>query len=65
MDFETHLPRTSYRHDGVGDSRSAHQVFTFSNSADDLHTERILQVIHMRDCPVTWSVSVHSIEQGS
>ena len=34
-------------------------------SADDLHTRGILQVIHTRDCPVTWSTSVHCIGQGS
>ena len=66
MDFMTHFPRTSRRHDeGVGDSGPAHQVGTFSGSTDYLHTRGILQVIHTRDCPVTWSTSVHSIGQGS
>ena len=32
---------------------------------DDLHTGGILQVVYMRDCPVTWSASVHSIRSGS
>ena len=49
----------------MGDSGPAHQVGTFPGSADDLHTEGILQVIQARDCPVTWSTSVHSIGQGS
>ena len=41
---------------GVGDSRLAHQVGAFSSSADDLHTRGILQVIRMRDYPVTWNI---------
>ena len=65
MDFMTHLPRKSQRHDAEGDSGPAHQVGTFSSGADDLHTRGILQVIHARYCPVTWSTSVHSIGQGS
>ena len=40
----------------MGDSGPAHQVGSISNDADDLHT---------RDCPITWSVSIHSIGQGS
>ena len=49
----------------MGDSGSAHQVGAFSSSANDLKTGGILQDIHTRDCPVTWSTSVHSIRQGS
>ena len=49
----------------MGDRRPAHQVGTFSSSADDLHTGGILQVVPMRDCPITWSTSVHNIRQGS
>ena len=49
----------------MGDSGPAHQIGTFSSNADDLHIGGILQVIHARYCPVTWSTSVHSIGQGS
>ena len=49
----------------MGDSGPAQQVGTLPDSAYDLHTGGILQVIHARDCPVTWSTSVHSIGQGS
>ena len=49
----------------MGDSGPAHQINSFSSDADDLHTRGILQVIHTRDCPVTWSVSIHSIKYGS
>ena len=49
----------------MGDSGSAHQVGTLPGSANDLHTGGILQVIHARNCPVTWSTSAHSIGQGS
>ena len=49
----------------MGDSGPAHQVSIFPSSANDLHTGGILQVIHTKDCPVTWSTSVHSIRQGS
>ena len=38
---------------------------TFSSGADDLHTRGILPVVYLRDCPATWSISVHSIGQGS
>ena len=63
MDFVTHFPRTPQRHDviWVGDSGPAHEVDTFSGSADDLHIGGILPVVYSRDCPATWSVSVHSI----
>ena len=49
----------------MGDSGSAHQVCTFSSSMNDLHTGGILQVVHIRDCLVTWSTRVHSIGHGS
>ena len=49
----------------MGDSGPAHLVGTFSSSADDLHIGGILQFIHTRDFLVTWSTSVHNIEQGS
>ena len=49
----------------MGDSGPAHQVSTFSSSVDDLHTRGILPVVHKKDCPVTWSASVHSIGQRS
>ena len=32
---------------------------------DDLHTGGILQVVHLRDYPVQWSTSVHTIGQRS
>ena len=48
----------------MGDSRSAHEVGTFSNRADDLLIGEILPVVHSRDSPVTWSTIIHSIEQG-
>ena len=49
----------------MGDSGPTHQVGTFPRCADDLYTAGIMQVIHARDCLVTWSTSVHSIGQGS
>ena len=49
----------------MGDSGPSHQVGTFPSSADDLHIGGILPVVYSRDCPGTWSTSVHSIEQGS
>ena len=49
----------------MGDNGPAHQVSAFSSNVDDLHTRGILQVIHNRDIPITWSTSVHSIEPGS
>ena len=49
----------------MGDSGPAHPVGTLLGSTNDLHTGGILQVIHARDCPITWSTSVHNIEQGS
>ena len=50
---------------GVGDSGPAHQVSTFYSCADDLHTRGILQVIHTRDRPVTWSACLCRIRLGS
>ena len=49
----------------MGDSGPAHQVSTFSSYANDLHTGGILQVIHTRDRPVAWSVSLYRIRPGS
>ena len=49
----------------MGDNGPAHQVSAFSSSVDGLHTGGILQVIRTRDCPITWSTSVHSIGQRS
>ena len=49
----------------MGDSGPAHEVGTFSSRADDLHSRGILQTIRVRDCPVTWSASIHSIIPGS
>ena len=45
----------------MGDSRPAHEVGTFSNHADDLHTGGILLVVYPRDYPATWSANVHSV----
>ena len=45
----------------IGDSRPAHEVDTFSSRADDLHIGEILQVLHSRDSPATWSTSIHSV----
>ena len=65
MDFMTHLPRTSLGHDGVWLivdrlTRSAHFLVVRMTSLWG-----ILQVIHTRDCPVTWSVGLYSIISGS
>ena len=49
----------------MGDSGSAHQVGTFSSCVEEIHTRGILQVIHMRDRPVTWSDSLYRIRLGS
>ena len=46
---------------GMGDSGPAHEVGTFSNHVNDLHTGEILPVVHLRDCPAACSASVHSI----
>ena len=32
---------------------------------DNLHAGGILQVVYMRDCPVTWSANLYSIGLGS
>ena len=47
----------------MGDSRPAHEVDTFSSRADDLHIRGFLSVLYPRDCPLTWSASVHSVGQ--
>ena len=46
---------------GMGDNEPTHEVGTFSNRADDLHMREILQVVHSRDSPATWSISIHSV----
>ena len=46
---------------GTGDSRPAHEVGTFSSRADDLRLGEILPVVYLRDSPVTWSTSIHSV----
>ena len=62
MDFVNHLSRTQQKHDAVWvDSGPAHEVGTFSNSADDLRHGEILPFIHSRDSPATWSTSIHSV----
>ena len=66
MDYMTHLPRTSQKHDVMWVivdqlTKSAH----FLAMWDDLHTGGILQVVHSRDCPVTWSVGLYRIGLGS
>ena len=48
---------------GMDDSRSAHEVGTFSSRADDLHTRGILTVVYSRDRFPTWSASIHSVGQ--
>ena len=48
--FSTDTADTLY---GMGDSRPAHEVSTFSSCADDLHTGRILPVVHQRNSPAT------------
>ena len=64
MDFMTHLPRTSRKHDAVWVivdrlTNSAH------GCADDLHIGGLLQVIHTRERKVTWSASLYRIRLGS
>ena len=49
----------------MGDYGLAHEVGTLFGYTDNLHSIRILQVTHMRDCPVTWSASLYSIGPGS
>ena len=46
---------------GMGDSRPAHEVGTFSSRADDLHIREILPVVYSRDSPATWSTNIHSV----
>ena len=45
----------------MGDSGPAHEVGTFCSRADDLHIEEIMLVVHLRDSPATWSISIHSV----
>ena len=45
----------------MGDSGPAHEVGTFPNCADDLHTGGILHVVHSRDRPATWGTGIHSV----
>ena len=45
---------------GMGDSRPAHEVGTFSSSTDDLHIGVILSVVYSRNSPATWSTGIHS-----
>ena len=45
----------------MGDHGPTHKVGTLSSGTDDLHYGEILQIIHMRDYPVGWSVSLYSI----
>ena len=47
----------------MSDSRPAHEVDTFSSRADDLHIGGVLSVVYLRDCPVAWSASIHSVGQ--
>ena len=46
---------------GMGDSRPAQKVGTFSIRVDDLRLGEILQVIHSIDSPAIWSTSIHSV----
>ena len=32
---------------------------------DDLHSGRVLQVVHTGDCLVTWGIDIYSIGSGS
>ena len=45
----------------MGDSGPIHEVDTLSSHADDLHIGGILSIVYPRDCPATWSASVHSV----
>ena len=49
----------------MGDSGPTYQVGTLFGGANDLHVGGILQVVYIRDCPVTWSASLYSIEPRS
>ena len=62
MDFVTHLPRISWKHDAVW--VIVDRLTKSVGCADDLHIGGILQVVHIGDCPVTWSASIHSIRSG-
>ena len=66
MDFVTHLPRTSRKHDVIWvimDRLTKSALFFFR--ANDLHTGGILQVVYTGDSMVAWSSSLHSIGSGS
>ena len=45
----------------MGDSRPTHEVGTFLSRVGDLHSKGILSVVYLRDCPATWSASIHSV----
>ena len=65
MDFVTHLPRTSQGHNAVWVivdrlTKSAH----FLAMQMTLTHGGTLQVVRTGDCPITWSVGVHSIGSG-
>ena len=45
----------------MSDNGPAHEVGIFSSRADDLHIGEILSVVYSRDCPATWSTSIHSV----
>ena len=45
----------------MDDSGPTYQVGTLFGGANDLHAGGILQVVYIRDCPVTWSASLYSI----
>ena len=47
----------------MGDIRPAHGVGTCFSHADDLHIGGVLPIVHLRDCPAIWSVSIHSVGQ--
>ena len=49
----------------MSDSRLAHEFGTFSSHVDDLHIGGILPVVYSRDCPATWSASIHSVRKRS
>ena len=49
----------------MGYSGLTHQVDTFYDRADYLHTGGILQVVYTGDSMVAWSSNLHSIGSGS
>ena len=46
----------------MGNSVPVYEVGTFSSRVDDHHTREILPVVYMRDCLITWSANIHSVE---